>query len=53
MEISVIIQTFAAKNNERLCWRHHRNHHGFSIHFKTQRQYQAIIDQIEDITSET
>ena len=26
---------------------------GFSLHFKTQRQYQNIIDQIEDITSET
>lgn len=25
---------------------------GFSIHFKTQRQYQEIIDQIEDITGE-
>ena len=25
---------------------------GFSLHFKTQRQYQEIIDQIEDITSE-
>jgi len=25
---------------------------GFSIHFKTQRQYQGIIDQIEDITAE-
>ena len=25
---------------------------GFMIHFKTQRQYQDIIDQIEDITSE-
>ena len=25
---------------------------GFSIHFKTQRQYQEIIDQIEDITAE-
>lgn len=25
---------------------------GFSIHFKTQRQYQKIIDQIEDITGE-
>ena len=25
---------------------------GFSIHFKTQRQYQDIIDQIEDITAE-
>ena len=26
---------------------------GFSIHFKTQRQYQEIIDQIEDITTES
>ena len=26
---------------------------GFSIHFKTQRQYQDIIDQIEDITAES
>ena len=25
---------------------------GFSLHFKTQRQYQDIIDQIEDLTSE-
>ena len=25
---------------------------GFSLHFKTQRQYQEIIDQIEDITTE-
>ena len=25
---------------------------GFMIHFKTQRQYQEIIDQIEDITTE-
>jgi hypothetical protein len=25
---------------------------GFSLHFKTQRQYQEIIDQIEDITAE-
>ena len=25
---------------------------GFSLHFKTQRQYQEILDQIEDITSE-
>ena len=25
---------------------------GFSIHFKTQRQYQEIIDQIEDLTAE-
>ena len=25
---------------------------GFSLHFKTQRQYQEIIDQIEDVTSE-
>ena len=25
---------------------------GFSLHFKTQRQYQDIIDQIEDITAE-
>ena len=25
---------------------------GFSIHFKTQRQYQDIIDQIEDLTQE-
>ena len=25
---------------------------GFSLHFKTQRQYQDIIDQIEDITRE-
>ena len=25
---------------------------GFSIHFKTQRQYQEIIDQIEDFTKE-
>ena len=25
---------------------------GFSLHFKTQRQYQEIIDQIEDITQE-
>lgn len=25
---------------------------GFSIHFKTQRQYQDIIDQIEDLTNE-
>ena len=25
---------------------------GFSIHFKTQRQYQGIIDQIEDLTTE-
>ncbi len=25
---------------------------GFSLHFKTQRQYQEIIDQIEDLTSE-
>jgi membrane associated rhomboid family serine protease len=25
---------------------------GFSIHFKTQRQYQDIIDQIEDLTAE-
>ena len=25
---------------------------GFSLHFKTQRQYQEIIDQIEDITKE-
>ena len=24
---------------------------GFSIHFKTQRQYQSIIDQIEDLTA--
>ena len=26
---------------------------GFSIHFKTQRQYQNIIDQVEDITTES
>ena len=26
---------------------------GFAIHFKTQRQYQEIIDQIEDITNES
>ena len=26
---------------------------GFSIHFKTQRQYQDIIDQIEDVTMES
>jgi hypothetical protein len=26
---------------------------GFSLHFKTQRQYQEIIDQIEDLTAET
>jgi len=26
--------------------------YGFSLHFKTQRQYQEIIDQIEDVTSE-
>ena len=25
---------------------------GFSLHFKTQRQYQEIIDQIEDLTDE-
>ena len=25
---------------------------GFSLHFKTQRQYQEIIDQIEDLTGE-
>ena len=25
---------------------------GFSLHFKTQRQYQDIIDQIEDLTAE-
>lgn len=25
---------------------------GFSLHFKTQRQYQEIIDQIEDLTEE-
>ena len=25
---------------------------GFSLHFRTQRQYQEIIDQIEDITAE-
>ena len=25
---------------------------GFSLHFKTQRQYQEIIDQIEDLTAE-
>ena len=25
---------------------------GINLHFKTQRQYQEIIDQIEDITSE-
>ena len=25
---------------------------GFKIHFKTQRQYQEIIDQIEDLTME-
>ena len=25
---------------------------GFSLHFKTQRQYQEIIDQIEDITAD-
>jgi len=25
---------------------------GFSIHFKTQRQYQGIIDQIEDLTND-
>lgn len=25
---------------------------GFSLHFKTQRQYQEIIDQIEDLTTE-
>ena len=25
---------------------------GFVVHFKTQRQYQDIIDQIEDITAE-
>ena len=25
---------------------------GFSIHFKIQRQYREIIDQIEDITTE-
>ena len=25
---------------------------GFALHFKTQRQYQEIIDQIEDVTSE-
>ncbi len=25
---------------------------GFSLHFKTQRQYQDIIDQIEDLTTE-
>ncbi|MBQ3361724.1 MAG: hypothetical protein IJG46_06290 [Prevotella sp.] len=25
---------------------------GFKIHFKTQRQYQDIIDQIEDLTEE-
>ena len=25
---------------------------GFSIHFKTQRQYQEIIDQIEELTAE-
>jgi membrane associated rhomboid family serine protease len=25
---------------------------GFSIHFRTQRQYQEIIDQIEDLTAE-
>jgi membrane associated rhomboid family serine protease len=24
---------------------------GFSLHFKTQRQYQEIIDQIEDLTA--
>ena len=26
---------------------------GFTIHFKTQRQYQDIIDQIEDLTNES
>ena len=25
---------------------------GFRIHFKTQRQYQDVIDQIEDLTAE-
>ena len=25
---------------------------GFMVHFKTQRQYQDIIDQIEDLTAE-